>query len=270
MKQDFSSEELQRLINACVRDLGPTDRWFVPDGYPQSLALCVIDAVFSINAKFQGVINVLNRYRGARRAQGGDADIDGIAELIGTFDHVESPDEWADSVKNHQRTSPRSGILKSDAVLREAHVLAKHGIWTISDLHDAALGGRLANLETDWMSVPGQVVSWGYFLILARPQRGGADRDEGSLPSEPRPTPDLLTRYADAVVGVKPDRMIIAYVAAALGLSDDPPTRRRAAALVPKKAAVLVREAARAKGWDVFTLDHTIWRFQSGRPHARP
>jgi hypothetical protein len=42
-----------------------------------------------------------------------------------TFDHVESPDEWADMVKNHQRTSTRSGILKSDAVLREAHALAK-------------------------------------------------------------------------------------------------------------------------------------------------
>ena len=92
-----------------------------------------------------------------------------------TFDHVESPDEWADMVKNHQRTSTRSGILKSDAVLREAHVLAKHRIWTVADLHDAALDGRLADLEADWMTVPGQRVSWGYFLILARPQREGGE-----------------------------------------------------------------------------------------------
>jgi hypothetical protein len=68
LTQDFTLEELQRLIDACVRDLGPSDRWFVPDGYPRSLALCVIYAAFSINVKFQGVVNVLNRYREVRRS----------------------------------------------------------------------------------------------------------------------------------------------------------------------------------------------------------
>ena len=127
------------------------------------------------------MINVLNRYRAVRRSQSGDVDRDGIVELMGTFEHVESPDRWADLVKNHQRTSTRSGILKSDAVLREAHVLATHNIWTVADLHDAALQGRLADVEADWTTVAGQRygVSWGYFLILARPQRDGGDDGEG-------------------------------------------------------------------------------------------
>ena len=86
---------------------------------------------------------------------------------------------------------------------------------------------------------------------------------KGAGPAGLGPTPDLLTQYADAVVGVKPDRMIIRYVAAALGIDDE-------RAFAPKKAAALVRAAGRAKGWDVFTLDHTIWRYQSDRPHTRP
>ena len=76
----------------------------------------------------------------------------------------------------------------------------------------------------------------------------------------PGPTLDLLTQYADAVVGVKPDRMIIRYVAAALGIAER--------ALAPKKAAALVRGGRPREGMGRFTLDHTIWRYQSDRPHT--
>lgn len=268
---DFTDDELQRLIDACLRDLGRSDHWHDPDGYPHGLALCVIDAIFSIGVSYQGVINVVNRYRAVRQSQSGDADRDGIAELTGTFEHAESPEQWADMVENHQRTSTRSGILKSDAVLREAHVLAAHHIWTVADLHHAALHGRLAEVQSDWTKVPGQRsgVSWSYFLILARPQRDNGDSDGGAGPNwsapgptGPGPVPDLPTRYADAVMGVKPDRMIVRYVAAALGVAEG--------ALAPKKAADLVRGAARKQGWDVFSLDHAVWRFQSNRPHTRP
>ena len=108
---EFTREELQRLIEACTRDLGPSDRWFVPDGYPNSLALCVIDAIFSINFTYQGVVNVLNRYRRLRAERGGDADQDSIEDLLRTFDGV-GADGWADLIENRTRTSTRSGILK--------------------------------------------------------------------------------------------------------------------------------------------------------------
>ena len=249
------------MIEACTRDLGPSDRWFVPDGYPNSLALCVIDAIFSINFRFQGVVNVLNRYRRFRAEQGGDADRDSIEDLLHTFDGV-GPDEWADLVENRLRTSTRSGILKAEAVLRQAHVLDSHRILTTSDLRDAVFDERLADIEVDWKAVPGQKVTWGYLFILARPQPPDAGSSASHGTSGPSPTPDLLVRYADLVVGVKPDRMIIRYVAEALGVAER--------AVAAEKAAALVRAAARAKGWDVFTLDHTIWRYQSNRPHLRP
>lgn len=261
MTEDFTTDELQRLIDACLRDLGPSDRWFVPDGYPNSLALCVIDAIFSINFTYQGVLNVLTRYRRLRAERGGDADQDSIEDLLRTFDGVD-PDEWADLIENRTRTSTRSGILKADAVLRQAHVLDSHRILTTSDLHDAVFAERLADIEADWKAVPGQKVTWGYLFILARPQPLETGNSATTGTGGPSPTPDLLVRYADLVIGVKPDRMIIRYVENALGVAEG--------AVLAEKAAALVRAAARAKGWDVFTLDHTIWRYQSRRPHLRP
>jgi hypothetical protein len=225
------------------------------------LALCVIDAIYSISANYRTVLNVLNRYRKLRTEQGGDADQDSIDDLLRTFDGVD-PESWAGLVKNRQRTSTRSGILKSEAVFQQVHILRSHGIFTTPDVHIAVLGEHLADIEADWKAVPGQKVTWGYLFILARPHPPEDGNNASGGPSGLTPTPDLLVRYAERVIGVKPDRMIIRYVANALGVAGR--------ALPSEKAAAVVRAAALAEGWDVFSLDHTIWRYQSKRPHLRP
>jgi hypothetical protein len=60
------------------------------------------------------------------------------------------------------------------------------------------------------------------------------------------------------IPGVKADRMVIRYVARAIGA---PPEK-----LSPERAAQLVTRVAEVKGWNVVHLDHAIWRFESGRP----
>jgi hypothetical protein len=86
-------------------------------------------------------------------------------------------------------------------------------------------------------------------LILARPQeKSGA-------------TNELIERYADAVIGVKPDRMIKRYVAKAIGQTPSE--------LENRKAGALVKAAAKRMGCNVYALDHTIWRYQSNRPHQQ-
>jgi len=266
MADDFTPEDLEKLIAACERDLGDHTLWFAPDGYPGSLALCIIDSVFSVGVKYQGVANLVSRYRSYRIGQTGNADADGGLELMGTFEHLGGPEGWAANLKNEQRTSPKSGILKADAVLREAHRLARHGVWTVNDLRTAQREGQLPEVKASWCEVPGQRsgISWSYFLMLARvlPEDGSSPPDDGHPPSggagpslQPRPTSDT----DDAVAGVKPDRMIKRYVANAIGV--------RESDLTDRKAAALVKAAAEAKGWDVVALDHAIWRFQSGRPH---
>lgn len=239
MSADFTAEELTLLVTALARDLGDPSLWISADGYPGSLALCVIDSVFSIGVKYQGVVNVVRRYRAYRLSQSGNADSDGCLELMGSFQHLGGPDGWAAKFENKQRTSTKSGILKSDAVLRESQVLAEHGVWTVHDLRSKSSRGELRDIETAWRSVPGQKsgVSWSYFLMLAR----------------------VLPDADSGLAGVKPDRMIKRYVGGALGQSES--------TIHDRKAAALVRSAADAQGWDVIGLDHAIWRFQSGREY---
>lgn len=249
MSTDVSGQELQQLIAACKQDLGTSSDWIAPPGYPKSLALCVIDAVFSINANYAGVVNVVNQYRRHRAEQQGDADTDGVIELLRTFELSKGSDGWAEAVENHWRTSTRSGILKAEAVRQEAHVLAEHRVWSVADLHTAAVDDRLDALERDWLTVTGQGsgISWSYVPILARPHRHlGA-------------SPQLVDRYADAVVGVKPDRMVKRFVARAIAVPEQQ--------LANNKAGSLVKAAAEALGCDVYGLDHAIWRHASGRPH---
>lgn len=74
-----------RLRAACERDLGDPARWFPPPGYPDSLALCIVDAIFSSGARHSMTEKVIGRYREHRRALGGDPDRDGAVELLGTF-----------------------------------------------------------------------------------------------------------------------------------------------------------------------------------------
>jgi hypothetical protein len=60
------------------------------------------------------------------------------------------------------------------------------------------------------------------------------------------------------IPGVKADRMVIRYVARAIGV--------RPETVSPERAAHLVGRVAEAKGWDTIDLDHAIWRLESGRP----
>ncbi|OKH66615.1 heme peroxidase [Mycolicibacterium goodii] len=236
MAAGFTGNELTALVDAIDRDLGDPGLWSTPDGYPASLALCIVDSVFSIGVRYQGVVSLVNRYRRYRLGQSGNADADGGLELMGTFQHLGGPDGWAAKFGNRQRTSTQNGILKAEAVLRETHALADHGVWSVRDLRKAGDEGRLPAIKSDWTRVPGQRsgISWSYFLMLAR-----AVSDDGNSS------------------GVKPDRMIKRYVASAIGTAESH--------LTEQKAATLVKEAANAEGYDVIALDHAIWRFESGR-----
>jgi hypothetical protein len=74
--------DAELIVEAVNRELGPTSDWKRPRGYPDSLALCVIDSVFSPRTRYSAVENVVATYREARVAQGGLADSDGTPELL--------------------------------------------------------------------------------------------------------------------------------------------------------------------------------------------
>jgi hypothetical protein len=205
-----------------VERLGPPETWPAPDGYP-GLALCVLDAVWSIGVRYEGVVNVVDRYRALAAGQGRDADQDGPAELLTSAAAIGGPEALAEALGNRQRTSTRSGILKAEAVLLTARILADAEVQSTAAL--LALSPRaLEGLRADFVAVRGQGsgLSFDYLLMLAG-----------------RP-------------GVKSDRMIRRFVARATGAES-------ADAVTVSDAQDLVTAAAAALGVDAHRLDSAIW-----------
>jgi len=205
-------------------------------GYPTSLALCVIDSIQSTGPHYTSVMNVVSRYRGYRLGQGGNAYTDGAQALLTTFDELNGPemttDGWADTIGNHNRTYQRKQApLKSVAIRQAAQRLAEAGVDSTDQLRLIAETDptRFEQLHVAWLSVVSQSsgITWDYFLMLA------------------------------GIPGVKPDRMVIRFVAAALGVN--------VTQVSPALASSLVRAAAEQFNVPATTLDHAIWRFQSGR-----
>ncbi len=220
---------LARLITACDRDLGDPVLWFKPDGYPDSLALCMIDSIYSTGSHYNSVVNVIKRYRAYRGDQGGDAYTDGLTELLATFDELGGSRSWADKIGNRKPVSTQAAAaLKSDAIETAARALLALNINSTADLRDAAAAGN-SSPKAAWLAAPGQRtgLTWDYAQMLAN------------------------------IPGVKADRMVVRYVARELevDVSD----------LASKRAASLVAAVAAQRGWNVIHLDHAIWRFESGR-----
>ena len=225
-----ASSDASARVLAHMTVLGDPTRWETATTY-ESLALALMDAVWSIGVRYAGVLNVLERYRGARRREGGDPDRDSPANLVAFIDSGGGPDAFAVTVDNRQRTSSRSGILKAEAVLGVAQVLVDVGIETPQDLA-AATPHQVTELRRRWTAITGQGsgLSWDYFLMLAGQQ------------------------------GVKADRMVRRFVAEALGVGEHEVSQREAHALVTEAAVHL--------SVDVSQLDYAIWLHQSGNKPA--
>jgi hypothetical protein len=207
--------------------LPPATAWATPTGYPDGLALCTIDSLQSIGVRYQHVESVIHRYRAFRRANGGNPETDGVAELIATFTETGGTSEWAEAIGNGQRAwSRRDAPLKASVVLDAATLLQTHAVPSTKALRSLTLDSR-STLESAWRQLPGQRsgISWRYLLMLAQ------------------------------VPGVKPDRMVRRFVTGALPQQ----------AFTDDELAELVTLAAEQRHASPTALDHVIWRHQSGR-----
>jgi hypothetical protein len=218
-------EQVGRLAARCRAVLGDLTLLREPPGYPDSLGLCVLDAIWSIGVRYTAVQHVISRYREHRRSQDADPDRDSVADLLAIIDQLGSGEALAELLGNHQRTATRNGVLKADAVAIAARMLASEGINRPEDLRVAMSGEQATRVEAGWRAVPGQRsgISWMYFLLLV------------------------------GVPRVKPDRMLRRFVADALQLAD----------IRPQDAARLVTAVQQATpGVSLIALDHAIWQYQ--------
>lgn len=190
---------LDRVV-AHAAVLGDPSAWEVAD-IQHDLSLALIDAVWSIGVRAGGVANVLARYQALRDdADGTPADLAAWVERIG------GPEAFADAVKNRQRTSTTNGILKAEAVYREAALLAGAGVTDVGGLTDA--------VRELWVTVPGQRsgTSWDALLIATGHDTVKADRMLRRFVA-------AATRTTEATVSAARAHELVVAAAAELGVS---------------------------------------------------
>lgn len=221
---------LHRITELCGAD---SSRWYSPDGY-RSVALALLDSIYSTGNKYTGVTNFLNGYVMLRGQEGANAYDDTPTDLINTIDRWGGVDEFVAKVGYRWRTSTTPGApYKAQATLEAAQALASGELETRPAVQDRfrERAARLTDpVAKRWLKIPGQSsgLTWNYFLMLC------------GLP------------------GVKADRMVTRFTGDAVGR-----------AVGQSEASALVEAVCDRQGWNYTMVDHTLWRFQSGRPHRR-
>jgi hypothetical protein len=223
----YSAEQVQILTERCEQFRGSK----TPEGYSDSLALCIVDSVQSTMVRYPTVEKVVSNYRAYRRQQGGDPNTDSAVDLAATFAQLKGPEAWAARIGNGNRTSAHKGApLKAYAIEAEANGMIDVGVVTAQDLRSAAEDAdSLAQVKKVWLNVPGQGsgVTWHYVQTLA------------------------------GIPGIKPDRMIIRFVAKAL----DRPVKT----VSPAFCVELLTAVAGELSMTASELDHAIWNYQRGQ-----
>ncbi|KRQ24204.1 hypothetical protein AOT83_01160 [Mycobacteroides sp. H001] len=218
--------EVDRLADAIVQlDPRPRERRWA------SLSLCIIDAVWSIGARYDTVVVPLVREVAKEfgveqptvpASEPVGADPLPLTRLAGL-----SVDELT-RLTNRQWTSTRGGILKSDAVLRHLHAFLNHGV-------DALTGAinvfgdetRFTALNAELRAIPGEganAVRRDYLWMLV-----GQD--------------DLI----------KPDRMMLRWFSCRGAQVDPAGVRELITLLIPVVGEKLNR---RVTAWEI---DHALW-----------
>lgn len=222
-----SPEDVRVVTERCEQFRGSK----APDGYPNSLALCIVDSVQSTMVRYPTVEKVVNNYRAYRREQGADPNTDSAADLVATFEQLNGHEAWAKRIGNGNRTSTHKGApLKAYAIEAEANGMIEVGVLTAADLRTAGENpDELARVKKAWLKVPGQGpgVTWHYVQMLA------------------------------GIPGIKPDRMIIRFVAKAL----DRPVKTIGTAFCVELLTAVAGELSMTAS----ELDHAIWNFQRGQ-----
>lgn len=186
----MSTDDLA-CFSARVLDLAAAHE---PAGY-YDLPMCVIDAVFSVGMTYSATRNAVVSFVSWAQAQGAPVADEGfraddraeysVSDAIGHLGERSDEDLTSEVFSNSNRTSSTSGILKARASVDALNVLRDHDI---DYRHQLLAAARNRDLKDAWRDVHGQSsgISWRYLLMNAGHE------------------------------GVKPDRMIVRFVAAAV------------------------------------------------------
>jgi hypothetical protein len=73
-----SRADVDLVVAACRDQLRPLDSWTTPGGYPHSLGMAMLDAIWATGARYAITRGVLARYVSSRRSQRADPYHDNV------------------------------------------------------------------------------------------------------------------------------------------------------------------------------------------------
>lgn len=224
----MNEEIIEKVETFCSKKFADKKDFALPDEYNYGhLPLCVIDSIFSIGVRYEGVRNTIKRFCNyykidsfSNKNELTTTDILGLIERMNIVELTEKV------FQNRQRTSTNNGILKSEAVILFLKVLQNFKVEKFSDIAKIITSEQF---ENEIKEIPGQKsgISLKYFFMLA-----GSD--------------DLI----------KPDRMILRFLENITGKK-----------LSLNNSQLILTAAAdrlKRKGFNITPkkLDHLIWSYQ--------
>jgi hypothetical protein len=231
---ELKESDLFKLVSYCKDKLPLSDATLGREYYYAHMPLCVIDSVFSISVRYEGVRNTIQRFsehyhiniyreQAELPASENQIPVSGFIKLL----KDSTPEELASNVyKNRQRTSSKNGMLKAEAVCKFLKVLKNYKAEYFQDI-PSLYNNR--DFEEDIKHIPGQGsgISLNYFFMLA-----------GS---------ETL---------IKPDRMVINFLENVVGY--------RMKFYEAQIALASISEVLNTEGISMNPrlLDHVIWNYQ--------
>lgn len=167
--------EIIKIANFCKEKIDLETQNIVYEFNYASMPLCVVDSVFSIGVRYESVTNVIHnvcRYfnlRGHHKSSDTfpiESEQVSVSEFRSLFKNLAFEEIACSIFKNRQRTSPKNGILKAEAVLSFLDVLIIFNAEYFSDVNRLFYNKEFENAIK---KIPGQSsgISLKYFFMLA-------------------------------------------------------------------------------------------------------
>jgi hypothetical protein len=163
-----SKDDAAAIVAYARRRLGSASDQARPAGHPDSLALCMLHALWASDGPAEGaaVLDVLALYRELREEDWGEPDTDGVPELVNQFEILGGPTRFADALKKrYPSSSVRVGVLNVNASAEACELLLAADVRTAEELR-ALPTETLAELERAWKRIAGQRTGTSFQRLL--------------------------------------------------------------------------------------------------------
>ncbi|MFE5777511.1 hypothetical protein [Brachybacterium sp. NPDC056505] len=204
----MTDELLPRVLDAVRTELGDPSTWGAPVQMRDSLALCALNAVHTLQAGTPSVRRVLQRYRDHRIAAGADPEADSGPDLLAVIDAAGGPEGFSRDVIANQSKLPGTMRLRAEGIYEGLRNLEGLGITTAEHLREHAHDPEAKRAWTRVKGLGSQ--SWDYV-------RMNAGVEDVTKPDEM--VRRFLYRAVAADVSPTRARQLVIAAAAELGVS---------------------------------------------------